>query len=1049
MKKFFTLVVLALLAVGCAKEYDDSGLRELINGLDVRISELETNVSALQSAVGDGKFVRKVEEYKDPDTGRTTGITVTYTDGAVVHFNIVPSDPSAGPVFSVIRNGAGELVWAVDGQAIKVDGEDVPVYQTPTFSIDEEGNLLVEVDGKTTNLGPVKSEGATLQDGIFTNLAITDSAVVLTLSDGSTVNIPFAEAFRLDIETTEFTFGALDPIEIPYTVSAKTEGTVVGVAGYSPKEFSVEVTDEKIVVTPLSMKAAAVMMAYADSKVGLVSVVNLTVEAEGFELTDTPYSAEYDYLAEGEDAVVVANAVSNISFEVKPVEDWIHVASVKSTAYVITLKLDDNLTGAVREGTVNVVKAGTEEVVQTIKIVQLAAEAETGPANLSKKESANSYLVYAPGEYKFAAVKGNSTESVGAVAKAEVLWETDNTTTAPAANAIIASVSVDGEFIVFSTPETLVPGNALIAAKDAAGVILWSWHIWIPATEIVNGTFGDVVAAPMMDRNLGALVPAVAGAMPDGRSIGMFYQWGRKDPFPGTSSVESSTPIATNGTITLASDKQNYTIEEAIQNPTVYVKTGGDSNKTWMADKSEATNALWGIEKTIYDPCPPGYIVPTRDKENSPMWAGNNLTVDTANKIMMAGEAVFPVGGYLDQGEYVKVGTRAYLWSSYASSGDHDIAYYLIADGGSASVSQQRMSRGGNVRCVVADESAIVPPTPIPGGGDEPESGATDLSADASANSYLLTAAGDYKFKAVKGNSSESVGSVAKAEILWETENTATAPEANSIIAKVGFEDGYVTFSTPETLKPGNAVITVKDASDAVLWSWHIWIPQTAVAVWDSEAFCGAKMMDRNLGALVDTGASGDVDPLSIGLYYQWGRKDPFPGAAEFAKSPAGAKVAGTAWTYHKELITTAYSIEHPTEYASVPEVDDGIWNSDDPKDLWNTEDNQKTIYDPCPPGYRVPKYDKSLPMWAGSDDGFTYESSRVSYGDFHFTVAGYIDCWGGSYAYSDQRTHVWAAKWYDDQRSNCMYIRLNKSPKYYSQKYHRAKAGSVRCVVE
>ena len=47
MKKFFTLVVLALLAVGCAKEYDDSGLRELIAGLDARISELETSVSAL------------------------------------------------------------------------------------------------------------------------------------------------------------------------------------------------------------------------------------------------------------------------------------------------------------------------------------------------------------------------------------------------------------------------------------------------------------------------------------------------------------------------------------------------------------------------------------------------------------------------------------------------------------------------------------------------------------------------------------------------------------------------------------------------------------------------------------------------------------------------------------------------------------------------------------------------------------------------------------------------------------------------------------------
>ena len=73
MKKFFTLALLVLLFAGCAKEYDDTGLRELIAGLDVRISELETSVSALQSAVGDGKFVRKVEEYKDPDTGRTTG----------------------------------------------------------------------------------------------------------------------------------------------------------------------------------------------------------------------------------------------------------------------------------------------------------------------------------------------------------------------------------------------------------------------------------------------------------------------------------------------------------------------------------------------------------------------------------------------------------------------------------------------------------------------------------------------------------------------------------------------------------------------------------------------------------------------------------------------------------------------------------------------------------------------------------------------------------------------------------------------------------------
>ena len=1054
MKKFFTLVVLALLAVGCAKEYDDTGLRELISGLDARVSELEANVSALQSALGDGKFVRKVEEYKDPETGRTTGVTVTYTDGNIVHFNIVPADPTAGPVFSVIRNGAGELVWAVDGKAVKMDGEEIPVYQTPIFSIDEEGNLWVEVDGKRTNLGPVKSEGATLQDGIFTNLAVTDEAVVLTLSDGSVVNIPFAEAFRLNIENAEFIFSDLAPIEIPFTVSAKTEGTVVGVAGYSPKDFNVAVEADKIVVTPNHMNAAAVMMAYADSKVGLVSVVNLKLEAEGFEITDEPYSAEYDYLAEGEDAVVVANAVSNIAFEVKPAEEWIHVASVKSQAYTITLKLDDNKTGDVREGVVYFLKAGTEESVQTIRIAQLPAIDEVGPKNLSKKGAANSYIVTEAGEYKFWAVKGNSGIEVNP-ASVEVLWETWNNAEEVAANSVVASVSLSGSYVVFSTPETLKPGNAVIAAKDAGGVILWSWHIWVPETEIVTADYG-IYPAPMMDRNLGALVAATADAAAPVESFGLTYQWGRKDPFPGPKAVKSGDNATVAG-VAVSTKPGNgttaescMTVEEAIANPTVL---GFTQNGDWLPAEL-ADNTLWQNEvKTMYDPCPPGYRVPARDTESafhsSDLSTATGWQDNAANNWFALGDplAVFPYAGYRDDyspGGMTHAYDRGAYWTAYASQAPK--AYYVNVRSGSAHArAEAGKSRAGSVRCVAAEETPILPPDEP----TEPTGSATDLSETASANSYIVTKAGNYMFKAVKGNSNESVGAVAKAEVLWETDNTTTAPEVGAIIATVDYAEGYVAFSTPETLKPGNALIAVKDASDAILWSWHIWIPATEVKVWDSEALCGAKMMDRNLGALVDTGASGDVDPLSIGLYYQWGRKDPFPGATAFEKSPAGAAVAGTAWTYHKELISTDYSIAHPTEYASVPEVDAGVWNADDPQDLWNTEDNKKTVYDPCPPGYRVPLYDKSLPMWAGTDEGFTFDGNRVSYGDFHFTVAGYIDCWSAGYSYANLRTHIWASKWYDAERSTCAYFRLDKDPKYYAQKYHKAKAGSVRCVAE
>ena len=616
MKKFFTLVVLALLAVGCAKEYDDTALRELISGLDLRVSELEASISGIQSTLGDGKFVRKVDEYKDPDTGRTTGVTVTYTDGNTAHFNIVPTDPNQGPVFSVIRNGAGQLVWAVDGKAIKVDDEDVPVYQTPSFSVDEDGNLLVKIDGKTTNLGPIATGGATLQDGIFTDLAVTDSAVVLTLSDGTTVNVPFAAAFKLNIETTEFEYSTLDPISIPYTVSAKTEGTVVGVSGYNPKAFKVEVGESKIVITPLKLNESAVLLAYADSKVGLTSFVNIVIEAE---------------------------------------------------------------------------------------------EAEDGPKNLGRKETANSYVVTAAGEYKFPLVKGNGTEAVAA-ASAEVLWETWNNMEEVTANSVIASVGIADGFVTFTTPETLKPGNAVIAAKDAAGVILWSWHIWVPATAIATIDNG-IYSAPMMDRNLGALVVATADAAITVESFGLTYQWGRKDPFVGAGTIGKDEDNATVAGVALsvtegdgAADESKITLEQSIQNPTLL---GHTQNKDWLIPFD---NTLWQNDvKTIYDPCPPGYRVPARDKAQP--WHSSDLTAVAgwaeADNWFTLGDpvAVFPFAGYRDDYGPKRVChayDRAVYWTAYASAEDGSTAYYVnIRKGSKHALSEAGKSRAGSVRCVV------------------------------------------------------------------------------------------------------------------------------------------------------------------------------------------------------------------------------------------------------------------------------------------------------------------------------------------------------------
>ena len=46
---------------------------------------------------------------------------------------------------------------------------------------------------------------------------------------------------------------------------------------------------------------------------------------------------------------------------------------------------------------------------------------------------------------------------------------------------------------------------------------------------------------------------------------------------------------------------------------------------------------------------------------------------------------------------------------------------------------------------------------------------------DGAANCYIVSAPGIYSFKTVQGNSATSVGSVASAEVLWES-STGSAP---------------------------------------------------------------------------------------------------------------------------------------------------------------------------------------------------------------------------------------------------------------------------------
>ena len=332
--------------------------------------------------------------------------------------------------------------------------------------------------------------------------------------------------------------------------------------------------------------------------------------------------------------------------------------------------------------------------------------------DLDANGSANCYIVTKPGMYKFLAVKGNDrTAFFEDIDDASVLWETWNDDSEVEANSVVKSASYTEDYIILEMPETLHPGNAVIAATDSEGVIIWSWHIWVPETAIITMNYG-ILAPDMMDRNLGALVAAEEGVPSPIQSYGLMYQWGRKDPFVGPDAVGSE------GNATVAgeplsstegageADECKISLEQSIANPTLL---GHSKNGSWIIPEG---NDLWmDTEKTIYDPCPPGYRVPARDvnmpfhKSDLSAQEGWSESVDNAQFTLGNPVAVFPLAGYRDDygpGTPTHTFDRGAYWTAYAKA-DAVNGYYVNvrSPGSKHELTEVGKSRACSVRCVV------------------------------------------------------------------------------------------------------------------------------------------------------------------------------------------------------------------------------------------------------------------------------------------------------------------------------------------------------------
>lgn len=208
-----------------------------------------------------------------------------------------------------------------------------------------------------------------------------------------------------------------------------------------------------------------------------------------------------------------------------------------------------------------------------------------------------------------------------------------------------------------------------------------------------------------------------------------------------------------------------------------------------------------------------------------------------------------------------------------------------------------------------------------------------------------------------------------KTGLVW-TENSEILGDNASVktIRSVGTGNTGYILVIPGA-KEGNSVVALKSKSGTILWSWHIWVTN-----YEAKPVGKAKIMDRNLGALSNKVPTDINDIRSAGMYYQWGRKDPMP---IIAKLETNSENYRKVYNEKGELITIKningsgptevgpsgtnfeYSLKYPltriTNDANSRNADWLIRDSDTKYDMDLWHPTKKTVYDPCPSGWRVP----------------------------------------------------------------------------------------------
>ena len=301
-------------------------------------------------------------------------------------------------------------------------------------------------------------------------------------------------------------------------------------------------------------------------------------------------------------------------------------------------------------------------------------------------------------------------------------------------------------------------------------------------------------------------------------------------------------------------------------------------------------------------------------------------------------------------------------------------------------------------------------------------------------NAYETTATGTYVLQHfqdhagqpitnpwIEKTNSSAYANIDGAKIVWSDEkDLVTSPT----IAHVG-GDGYLDFEVKQSdIKSGNAVVAVTKGG-TVVWSWHLWFaPKSALNKIEVTNHQGVKynFTEETLGwkpkgevttynaprtvkvKVEQTIANGGTKQFTvinitqnnggkkegIATLYQFGRKDALPGTDTFYPTNSysfdnttGGRSLGYAIQHPENMFIYAQTGTYYYDWCNATYYN--LWSADNTTTGFNDNAVVKTVYDPCPVGFKMPA--------SNAFTGFTSNGQYQS-GAANINANGTADSW-------------------------------------------------------